>query len=296
MIISRDKQPSIANRSQIEEGPLHRFHRLAGAAGLVMLALDASAETARSGNPLHAELCLARAPKLTHSYARLAVLHVAVADPAAISHEDQAEFLFKLGLLEGHLAIGKALLDINQPRAALPHFGHPVRELYNDIHESLPARGLADFDTDLIALEAMAAAKPTDPATAAKFDAVMRIVAAARATVPEALRNTENFMLGVLGDIMETAAEDYSEAIERGRIEKPVEYHDSRGYLLYAASEMARLEAMPALASDARLHAFHRQLVQAQAIVGPLLPPERPLKSVADFKAIVAAAKTIAKA
>jgi len=79
-----------------------------------------------------------------------------------------------------------------------------------------------------------------------------------------------------------------------GRIEKPVEYHDSRGYLLYAATEIARLEAVPAIKNDARIKAFHAELLKARAIVGPLLPPERPVKSVARFKAIVAKAKTIA--
>jgi hypothetical protein len=275
--------------------PNHRH--VAGIAALAFVTFGATAGDTSAGTSelLPAELCLARPPKLAHPYASLAALQVAATDPSGISAEDQAEFLFKLGLLEGHLVIGKALLDIDQPRAALPHFGHPVRELYDDIHEALPARGVADFDTDLIALEAMVAAKPKDPATNAKFAAVMGIVAAARASVPEALRDAEPFMLGVLGDIMETASEDYSEAIERGRIEKPVEYHDSRGYLLYAASEMTRLEAMPALRGDARLQAFRGELAKAQAIVGPLLPPERPLKSVAQFKAIVANAKTIAK-
>ncbi len=259
---------------------MHRYHRLAGITALALLAVGPSAGAA-APDLLHADLCLARVPKLAHPYARLAALQVAAADPAGISAEDHAEFLFKLGLLEGHLVIGKALLDINQPRAALPHFGHPVRELYDDIHEALPARGLKDFDTDLIALEAMVAAKPRDAATTAKYDDVMRIVAAARATVPDSLRNAEPFMLGVLAEIMETASEDYNESIERG--------------LLYAATEIARLEATATIKSDAKMKAFHAEFDRARAIVGPLLPPERPLKSVAQFKAIVAEAKTIAK-
>lgn len=272
-------------------------HHLAAIAAIVVVAVGTAAGDTTAATPglASAELCLARAPKLAHPYAGLAGLQIAAADPSAISTADQAEFLFKLGLLEGHLLIGKALLDADEPRAALPHFGHPVRELYDDIHEALSARGLADFDTDLIALEAMVAAKPGDAATAQEFDAVMGIIAAARASVPAMLRAAEPFMLGVLGEIMETASEDYSEAVEHGRIEKPIEYHDARGYLLYAASEMARLEAMPALHGDATLTAFHGELAKARAIVEPLLPPERPLRSVADFKAIVGTARTIAK-
>jgi hypothetical protein len=275
-----------------------RFHRLAGATALASLAVFSSASAPSAGfagpNLIEGELCLARSPRLSHPYARLAASQIAATDPAAISNEDHADFLVKLGLLEGHLVIGKALLEADQPRAALPHFGHPVRELYDDLHESFGARSIKEFAAELIALEAMVTAKPKDPAIAPKFAAVMDIVAAARATVPATLRQSEPFMLGVLGEVMEMASEDYSEAIEGGRIEKPVEYHDSRGYLIYAAGEMARLEAQSGRNGDARLKAFRGELVKAQAIVAPLLPPQKPVKTVAAFKGIVKSAKSIA--
>ena len=203
---------------------------------------------------------------------------IRVAAPAAISNEDHAELLFKLGLLEGHLMVGRELIEANQPRLALPHFGHPVRELYDDIQGELKRRGVTPFDGELIALEALAAGKPRDPATMAKLDSVMRILAAVRATVPSGLLDNERFMLGVLGEVSAIAAEDYSEALEGGRIEKPVEYHDSRGYLSYAdKAARARLDEM-------------------RSIVGALIPPDRPTRSVAAFKGIVGQFKQAAAA
>ena len=245
-------------------------------------------------------ICLAKPPRVAHDWAR----GITVAEPgqviraaaAAISNEDHAELLFKLGLLEGHLMVGRELIEANQPRLALPHFGHPVRELYDDIQGELKRRGVTGFDGELIALEAMVAGKPRDPATMAKYDSVIRIIGAVRATVPSGLLDSERFMLGVLGEVATIASEDYSESIEGGRIEKPVEYHDSRGYLLYASQELKRLEGRPDLLGSPRLAAARARLADMQAIVGPLLPPERPIKSVGAYKAIVGQFKQAAAA
>ena len=192
--------------------------------------------------------------------------------------------------------VGRELIQANQPRLALPHFGHPVRELYDDIQGELKRRGIPAFDQDLIALEALVASKPTDPATTAKYESAHRTIAAVRATVPAALLGNDRFMVGVLGEIAAIASEDYSESIEGGRIEKPIEYHDSRGYLAYASVELQRLENRPELHGSTRLATARARLSEMQAIVGPLLPPDRPIKSVAAYKAIVSAFKRAAAA
>ena len=246
-------------------------------------------------------ICRAKPPHVAHDWARGITFAepggiVRVAAPAAIGNEDHAELLFKLGLLEGHLMVGRELLEANQPRLALPHFGHPVRELYDDIQGELKRRGVTGFDGELIALEALAAGKPRDPATMAKLEGVLRIIAAVRATVPSGLLDSERFMLGVLGEVATIASEDYSEALEGGRIEKPVEYHDSRGYLSYADRELRRLEGRPDLRGSPRLAAARARLDEMRAIVGALIPPERPTRSVAAFKAIVGQLKQAAAA
>lgn len=245
-----------------------------------------------------AAICNARPPRLAHAYAHgigfVAPGSVVAAADAAISSEDHAELLFKLGLLEGHLMVGRELIDANQTQLALPHFGHPIRELYDDISGELARRGVTGFDGELIALEALAAGKPTDPATAAQYSKVVGIIAAVRATVPAGLLDNERFMLGVLGEVATISAEDYSEAIEGNRIEKPVEYHDSRGYLTYADRELRRLEERPALRGDPGLALARAKLGEMRAVTGPLLPPERPLLSVAAYKEIVAQFKQAA--
>ena len=272
---------------------------LAAVAGTVLLAAGPTGAAPALRPAFEDAICRAKPPRVAHAWARGITaaepgVVIPVAMPAAISNEDHAELLFKLGLLEGHLMVGRELIEANQPRLALPHFGHPVRELYDDIQGELKRRGVTAFDGELIALEALAAGKPRDPATAAKLDGVLRILAAVRATVPSGLLDNERFMLGVLGEVAAIAAEDYSEALEGGRIEKPVEYHDSRGYLSYADKELRRLEGRPDLRGSPRLVAARARLDEMRAIVGTLIPPDRPTRSVGAFKAIVGQLKQAA--
>ena len=272
----------------------------AAAGGAVLFAAPTGAAPAL--RPAFADaICRAKLPHLAHAWARGITAPepgrvLRAAAPADISTEDHAELLFKLGLLEGHLLVARELVEAGQPRLALPHFGHPVRELYDDIQGELARRGVTGFDGELIALEALAAGKPGDPATMAKLDGVLRILAAVRATVPSGLLDSDRFMLGVLGEVSAIAAEDYSESLEGGRIEKPVEYHDARGYLIYADKEMRRLEGRPGLRGSPHLATARARLDEMRAIVGTLIPPERPVASVAAFKGIVGQFKQAAAA
>ena len=268
------------------------------AAGTVLAATQPTGAAPALQPDFATAICSAHPPRLEHAYARgiefvTPGAVIAVAD-TPITSEDHAELLFKMGLLEGHLMVGRELIDAKQTQLALPHFGHPIRELYDDISGELQRRGVTGFDGELIALEALAAGKPTDTATSTQYDKVIRIIAAVRATVPAGLLDNERFMLGVLGEIATISSEDYSESIEGGRIEKPVEYHDSRGYLEYADKELGRLEGRPELRGSPGLMLARAKLAEMRAVTGPLLPPERPLLSVAAYKAIVAQFKQAA--
>jgi hypothetical protein len=244
-------------------------------------------------------VCNARPPAISHAWARgIEGVQPGRVIPVAttFSNEDNADLLFKLGLLEGHLMVGRELIAAGNPTLALPHFGHPVRELYDDISAPLRERGVTGFDMELVALEALAAAKPGDPAFVAKYNEVIGIVTAARATVPQALQGDPRFMAGVYADLAEIAAGDYNESIEAGRITKPVEYHDSRGYLAYASRSLDALLARPDLAGNTRLLTVRREITDMQTVVGSLIPPERPRASAAAYRALAGKIRATSRA
>ncbi|HWB52480.1 MAG TPA: hypothetical protein VG651_25475 [Stellaceae bacterium] len=217
---------------------------------------------------------------------------IRVAEPAAASAD--VDFLFRLAMMEGHLLVGHELLEAKQAPLAVPHFGHPVKELYDDVGPYLKAKKFPDFDKDLIALEAAVTAAPYAPATEAKYQAVMATIRKARDLAPQALRASLPEMIKVCASTIDAASGEYSEAIEQGKITSVVEYHDSRGYLEYVARQVAELrKAHPDQQSQALLDRFAAVLGKAKAIVGDLLPSPTPKASVDDYRAIAAQAREV---
>lgn len=210
--------------------------------------------------------------------------------------EDDTDFLFRLGMLEGHLMIGHQLLAHNRPALALPHFGHPVRELYADIEDYLAKNHFPAFDGQLAALEAMVAAAPDSPDTEAAYQAAIATVRKARAITPASLRASLPEMIQICADTIDAASGEYGEGLERGQIASIVEYHDSKGYLEYVAQQIADLRAAHAdAAAQGLLDRFQAILAEAEWIVAPLLPDPTPRASVGTYRAIAAQAAALAK-
>lgn len=218
------------------------------------------------------------------------------ADPVPASSGADFDFLFRLGMLEGHLLVGHELVQAKQVQLALPHYGHPVKELYEDIGPYLTAKKFPPFDKDLIALEAAVTAAPDAPATEAKYQAVIATVHKARALAPAEIRASLPAMIKVCASTIDAASGEYGEAVEQGKIAQVVEYHDSRGYLAYVAQQVGELKkAHPDAASQAVLDKFAAVLAKAQAIVGDLLPAPQPKATLAEYRAIAEQATAIAK-
>ena len=203
-----------------------------------------------------------------------------------------ADLLEKLGLLEGHLIVGRRLLEANEARLAVPHFGHPIRELYTYLEPRLSARGAPHFEAELAVMEAHAEGGQTG--TGGRFgpawDAVLPKIAAARATVPAAKRANNRFMLSHIGLMVYNVASDYGESIERGRIVNIVEYHDSMGFLAYA-------RAVAEAKSGSDWAAALTEIVALENEAYPrLLPNPRPQISISAARARALRVQAIADA
>jgi hypothetical protein len=221
---------------------------------------------------------------------------VQAAGSASAKPSDDVDFLFRLGMLEGHLLVGHELVQAKQVALALPHYGHPVKELYDDISPYLKAKKFPAFDKNLIALEAAVTAAPNAPDTEAKYRAVIATVHKARALAPAEIRASLPTMIKVCADTIDAASGEYGEAIEKGTVAQVVEYHDSRGYLEYVAQQVGELKAAHTdTPSQALLGRFAVVLAKAQAIVGDLLPGPTPKATLADYRAVATEAAALAK-
>lgn len=210
--------------------------------------------------------------------------------------EDDTDFLFRLGMLEGHLLIGHQLLEAHQPALALPHFGHPVRELYADIEDYLDKNHFPAFDKQLAGLEAAATVAPESADTEAKYEAVIATIHKAREIAPASLRASLPEMIQICSDTIDAASGEFGEGLEQGRIAVIVEYHDSKGYLEWVQQELGLLRAdHKDTASESLLDRFQAVLAKAEWIVDPLLPDPTPRASVGTYRAIAAEAAALTK-
>ena len=217
--------------------------------------------------------------------------------PARAGAPDDTDFLFRLGMLEGHLMVGHDLIKANQNGLALPHFGHPVRELYDDIEDYVAAKHIKPFDTQLIKLEAAVASAPQSPQTEVLYQATIKTLHDARLVAPASIRDSVPSMIRICSDTIDSAAGEYGESMNRGKIDVVVEYHDSRGFISYVAQAAADLAAShPDPASQAMLARFKVALSKAQWIVDPLLPPPTPRASVGQYRTVAAEAASVTTA
>jgi hypothetical protein len=209
---------------------------------------------------------------------------------------DDTDFLFRLGMLEGHLIIGHELLKAHQQALALPHFGHPVRELYDDFSDYLQQKHFPAFDKQLSALEQAVATAPDSPDTEAQYQSVIAIIHKARETTPADLRASIPAQIRICADTIDAASGEFGESMDHGRIVNLVEYHDSKGYLAWVAQELEDLRAShPGPDSQALLDKFKAVLAKAEWIVDPLLPGPTPRASVGTYRSFASEAAALTK-
>lgn len=210
--------------------------------------------------------------------------------PEAAGGED-ASFALRLALLEGHLMVGRELIEANQARNATPHFGHPARELYGDIGPVVEKRGGVQFQKELVVLEATASAAPNSPEFRTRYDAAMAKAREARALIPAELQASDDFQLRLVSDIATVASQEYRNAIVAGKIGSLIEYHDTRGFIEYA---QALLKAR-ASSDNPKIKEATAIVDKLMTFVAPLMPPETPIATDAQFEAEVTRLRDLQK-
>ena len=133
-----------------------------------------------------------------------------------------------LGLMKGHLIAAQELIAAGDYEQAEPHISHPVEELYSEIEPVLPEKGVEDFKPTLIQLQDLAKSAPDSPEMDALFDQSLASINEAIAAVPEEQRNSPDFVIDVMVEVLKNAATEYEAAIANGQFVEIVEYQDSQ--------------------------------------------------------------------
>ena len=196
-------------------------------------------------------------------------------------------FGVRIALLRGHLLVGDELVKQQQWNAALPHFLHPTEEIYADITDRLAEYNVPAFDGALKALADVVKSKKGGADYAKAYKPVNDGLAAAEAAMKAKESNWPGFVAEAAIEATKTAAGEYEQAILKGRIAKPVEYQDARGFI-WQADRMIESVAAELQKKDAdALKQVRAGLTELKKVFPAAVPPRTPVKDPAAMLAIV---------
>ena len=197
-------------------------------------------------------------------------------------------FAVRIALLRGHLLVGDELVKQLQWNAALPHFLHPGEELYGDIKDQLADYNVPPFDAALKTLaDVVKAKKGSDYAKALR--AVNDALAAADAGMKAKQQaNWPGYVVEAAVETMKTATGEYGQAIVGGRIAKPVEYQDARGFIFQGSAMIESVAGDLQKKDPGALKDVRAGLVELKKAFPTAMPPKTPVKDAATVLGDVA--------
>jgi hypothetical protein len=201
---------------------------------------------------------------------------------AAASLPAPIRFYRDIGLIRGHLLIGNELVEAGRWAEALPHILQPTEEIYPGMRDDLKSFGVAPFQTALKALAQTVKAKNKEAYGRARATLAERLDAAENA-VRSKESDVPSFTLETVMEMLQTASDEYEEAIEKGRIANVVEYQDARGFVFEADRLVSAQADTLAARNQNAMKAIRASLDDLKAIFPAPMPPKQPVKDVGGF-------------
>lgn len=197
------------------------------------------------------------------------------------------DYMTKLGLMKGHLFVAQELLDQNQPKQAEPHIGHPVEEIYVDVEDQLNDRKVKEFKTTLVSLQDLVKSKPKDAKVKTDFTSSMQAVDSAIAALPADQRSKPGFVLQTINGLLDAANSEYGAAIADGKVAAPIEYQDSRGFVVYADELYKGISSQVAQQNPEAHKAIEVSLAELIKVWPSAIPPAQAVKTPNDVTKLV---------
>jgi hypothetical protein len=202
------------------------------------------------------------------------------------SVQSDEDYLVSLGLMKGHLVAAKELLANKDYAAVEQHVGHPGEEIYGSVEDHLATLGVEPFQNSFVELLDLIKTTPEDPAVAEKFDAAVAKVDGAIAAIPAEKLESPEFVLPAIVGILKVAAKEYQASIIDGKFVEPIEYQDSRGFVIYANELFGTVSDK--LDADTR-SSIEASLKQLLTIWPTITPPATPVADPSEVLSLVSA-------
>jgi hypothetical protein len=196
-------------------------------------------------------------------------------------------FAVRIALLRGHLLVGDELVHEKQWNAALPHFLHPIEEIYDDIREPLAEYKVPPFEDALKTLADSVKAKKGGNDYARALKAVIDATGMADAALMDKQADMPGFVAEAAIETIKTAAGEYENAIVGGTLAKPVEYQDARGFIWHAERMIESVAAGLQKKDANALKQVRAGFAKLKKVFPAAMPPRRPVKNHAQVLSII---------
>jgi hypothetical protein len=194
-------------------------------------------------------------------------------------------FAARVTLLRGHLLVGDELVRQQQWNAALPHFLHPTEEIYGDIRDQLAGYRVPPFDGSLKALSDVVKAKKGGAEYTKALKAVHDALGAADAGMKAKQSDWPGFVVEAAVEALKAATGEYQQAVVGGKIAKPVEYQDARGFILQADRMIESVAPDLQRKDSEALDQVRAGLAELKKAFPSPMPPRTPVK---DYGGVLA--------
>lgn len=202
---------------------------------------------------------------------------VTIEDIVLTGEAKDVDYMTKLGLMKGHLLVAKELLDQGKAKEAEPHIGHPVEEIYVDVEEQFQERKVPDFKNQLVGLQDLLKSKPKDAKVASQFQQSMQSVDNAIQGLPANERQSPEFVLKVISELLDAANSEYGASIANGKIAAAIEYQDSRGFINYADTLYSSVSDQLVKQSPEAHKAIQQSMSKLKTAWPSVIPPATPV-------------------
>jgi hypothetical protein len=190
-------------------------------------------------------------------------------------------------MIRGHLLVGAELIEAGRWADALPHFLHPEEEIYGSIRDQLKTFNIAPFQVALKSLSQTVKAKNKEAYARARA-ALDERLAAAETAVKAKEENGTYFVLETALEVLQQAADEYEEAVEKGRIANVVEYQDARGFVFEADRLVGTVMSAATAKNADAAKAVQANLNELKATFPAVTPPKQAVKDSGDFLSAIA--------
>jgi hypothetical protein len=201
--------------------------------------------------------------------------------------DTRIRFYRDIELVRGHLLIGQQLIELDLWDEALPHFLHPSEELYGLMEKYIKLHNMQPFGRELQVLAQTVKTKRKGAYAQALGPVQQRLEAALR-VAKQFMRPEQKFAIQSAIEVLRTAQSEYEASMENGVFVKPVEYQDSRGFVLRAEQVIeAAAKAAPQPLDAEQLAKVRAAFAKLKAAWPAPLPPPRPVLDGSQISALI---------